>query len=66
LTFDPRDTADMVRKIENLLADSALRIQLGEKAARRAREFTLARTAASTAEVLRAAAGRRGRNRGEP
>lgn len=55
LTFDPRDTRDIVHKIEMLLADPDLRTQLGERASRRAKEFSLSHTAESTASVLRSA-----------
>ena len=56
LTFDPRDPEDIARKIETLLSDQALRASLGEKAARRALEFSLEHTAERTAQVLRSAA----------
>tara|TARA_B100000676_G_scaffold286305_1_gene315763 strand:- start:2325 stop:3497 length:1173 start_codon:yes stop_codon:yes gene_type:complete len=56
LTFDPRDTEDIARKIEMLLSDQALRASLGEKAARRALDFSLEHTAKRTAQVLRSAA----------
>ena len=51
-----RQTEDIARKIETLLSDQALRASLGEKAARRALDFSLERTAERTAQVLRSAA----------
>ena len=55
LTFDPHDTADIARKIEQLLADPGLREDLGKRASQRAERFSLMHTAESTAEVLRSA-----------
>lgn len=55
LMFDPSDEGDIAEKIKQLLDNPVLREELGKRASMRAREFSLSRTAISTARVLRSA-----------
>jgi glycosyltransferase involved in cell wall biosynthesis len=48
LYFDPRDTADIARQIESVLADADLRARLAQAGRRRAKRFSWARTADAT------------------
>jgi glycosyltransferase involved in cell wall biosynthesis len=50
--FDPADPADMAATLERLLADDALRAQLGAAALRRARLFSWASAADRTLDLL--------------
>lgn len=58
LMFDPDNAEEIAARIATLLADPALRVELGRKAAQRARSFTWEETARRTLGVLREAAGR--------
>lgn len=63
--FDPGDPEDMAARIEQLMADPDLCRKLGQKAVERAQAFTWPETARQTLDVLRQAAGRDLKNRGE-
>lgn len=58
LMFDPDNAKEIAARIATLLVDPKLRVELGRKAARRARSFTWEETARQTLGVLREAAGR--------
>lgn len=58
LLFDPDNAKEIADRIATLLADPTLRVELGRKAAQRARSFTWEETAQRTLGVLREAAGR--------
>jgi glycosyltransferase involved in cell wall biosynthesis len=53
ITVDPEDVAAIAGGLERLLADAALREQLGAEGRRRAAGFTWEKAAATTREVLR-------------
>ena len=60
LLVPPRDARALAAALDQLLGDAALRQRLGAAARRRAREeFTIAKTAAGTEDVYRAALARR-------
>lgn len=58
LTFDPDNAEEIAARIGTLLDDPSLRVELGKKAARRAKSFTWEETARQTLVVLREAAAR--------
>jgi len=58
LMFDPDNAQEIAARIATLLVDPKLRVELGRKAAKRARSFTWEETAQRTLGVLREAAGR--------
>ena len=58
LMFDPDNAQEIAARIATLLVDPKLRVELGRKAALRARSFTWEETARRTLGVLREAASR--------
>lgn len=58
LMFNPDNAKEIAARIATLLVDPQLRVELGRKAAHRARSFTWEETARRTLGILREAAGR--------
>jgi glycosyltransferase involved in cell wall biosynthesis len=57
LLFDPYDKEDLVKKVELVLGDGAIRSQLVERGYQQVKKFSYARCAQETLEVYRRAVG---------